>query len=51
MSNICIGGDSLNETILVKNVIIKSRCEGIVVSMNKSCRIVSNIIQENYLGI
>jgi hypothetical protein len=32
MANVNIGGDALKETTLVKNFIIKGRCEGITIS-------------------
>jgi len=39
MSNIAIGGDSLDETTILKNEILDGRCEGIFLLENVKTRI------------
>ncbi len=47
MANVIIGGDSIKESVLIKNIIMKSRCEGLVIAMTKKCRVLKNIIIKN----
>lgn len=51
MANISVGGSSMNGTVILKNEIFGSRCEGVFLLQCDSVRIFQNKVVNNLFGV